>query len=209
MANVNAPFGFRPTGKTSGPPNFGTTELRIAYNNAHNIFRGDWVIQLSTGYIDVGAAGDGAIGAGVFWGCEYYNTQLKVPFFSPWWIANAPVPTNGVVKALVIQDPDVMFEVQSNGTDNPIGFSSIGKNIDIATGNAGNQFNGISGMTVDDNTIATTNTLPFHLQALWDGTGTFATNAPPGVNGSDYTTLYNVVVVTINAAVLRAGQTGV
>jgi len=68
----------------------------------------------------------------------------------------------------------------------------------------GNTANGISGMTVDQDTLGTTVTLPFRIVGLVED--------PPGVNGTDITTEYNQVIVAFNNASTRtngAGPTGI
>ena len=204
MANVLAPFGYNWLAKLDGsPPNSGTAKLRIAYNNTVKIFRGDWVIQLSSGYIGVGAAGGGGIGAGVFWGCKYYSVAGKIPKWSPYW-PGADAPSGQDVEAYVIIDPQAKFMVQCGGLSGAaLPLTAIGQNADLDATTAGNTSTGLSGMALDDNIVGTTSTLPFHIVERGSSILT------PGVNGADDTTSYNYALVTINAAILQAGRTGV
>ena len=204
MANVLAPFGLSLMGHQDGAvPTFGLTKLRLPYNYGTQIFRGDWTTQANTGYIQEGAASAGAIGAGVFWGCSYYSVSGKIPKWSPYW-PTGDAPSGQDVIAYVITDPGAKFLVQTSGASgSALPFSAVGQNADINTGVAGNTANGISGMTLDDNVVGTSNAYPFHIIDLWSNYGI------PGTNGTDNTTVYNYAIVTINAAVLKAGQTGV
>jgi hypothetical protein len=66
-------------------------------------------------------------------------------------------------------------------------------------------------MALDDNIVGTTSTLPFRIIRLFSGTIDGPQTGPgiTGQNGTDNTTKYNYAIVTINSAMLKAGQTGV
>ena len=108
------------------------------------------------------------------------------------------------MEAYIIDDPNAKFVVQSSdsGGTAAITFAKIGEYIDIAVG-TGNTATGISGMTVNVATLATTVTLPFRIVGL--------VTAPPGADGTDTATEYNQVIVAFNNASTRtngAGPTG-
>ena len=75
MANVDAPFGFRPVRTLGGQPySGGRTEYAIASAYNTNIFTGDLVELHTDGTITVGAAAQTNI-VGVFDGCYYVNSD--------------------------------------------------------------------------------------------------------------------------------------
>jgi hypothetical protein len=208
MANVNAPFGFAFIGNTDGSvPNFGMYNAKIAYNNTNKIFRGDLVKQLNTGYIDVSAAGQ-SVAYGVFWGCRYYSTSRQIPFFSKYWPGS---DATGDVDAYIITNPTAQFVVQSSGQSSAAAtFAMVGQNMDIYAGTAGSTTSGLSGMTVNENTVNTTNTFPFRVMARYSQYIAIpGSTAPSAFNGADDTTPYNWLVVAFNNTQLKTGQTGV
>jgi hypothetical protein len=210
VANVLAPFGFSWVGKKDGtPPSFGSFTALVSSTNSTPIFRGDWVIQLNTGYVSVGAAGDGAIGAGVFWGCRYYSVSGKIPKWSMYWPGSDAA---GTVEAFVVADPDALFLVQCGGASGAaLPLSAVGQNADLSTATAGSTINGISGMALDDSAVGATTTLPFHIVRRFSDPIDTSQTGPgiTGQNGADNTTPYNYAYVSINSAVLKAGQSGV
>ena len=75
MANVDAAFGARPVRHLTGGQ-IRTNEYKIASGTSSNIFTGDFVKLLATGYIDVAAAGNRILG--VFAGCQYTASDGEV-----------------------------------------------------------------------------------------------------------------------------------
>lgn len=194
MANVSGPFGFLQVGTASGPPNFAQNAnppYRIASGYATPIYMGDAVrmnVSGPTGYIEQWANGDGAGAAtkilvGIFMGCSYYSTSQKKTVWNNYWPGS---DATGDVAAFVCDDPNSQWMVQANA--GPITQATIGQCADVAAGFAGNATTGQSGMALD--TPTTTNTLPFKVVNL--------VTSPPGVNGRDVTTAYNLVVVAFN-----------
>lgn len=189
MTNVNAAFGFMPYGYEPGrTPNFGLRHRKIAYNNTNKLFRGDPVVSLGTGYIDIATAGTTQI-AGIFWGVKYYSVSNKITLESQWWNGGSDVLTNADVSAVIIDDPDMRFVAQSNGT--AIAFADNDANINFASG-TGNQLTGQSAYTLDQSTISTVSTRPFRILGL------LSAAAPPGTNGTDDTSNYNQAIVRFN-----------
>lgn len=188
MANTNSPNGFTYFGRQEGgSPTEGYSYRLIAYNDTAVIGFGDPVVSLGTGYITLATAGTTQID-GIFYGCEYYATAVSRVVWSNSWPGSGS-NSSATIKAQVITDPDSLFLAQSNNT--AIVFADIGANINFVTGvpNAG----GFSIASVDQSTIATTNTLPFRIVGL------YSDYAPPGsLNGTDNTTAYNRVVVAPN-----------
>jgi hypothetical protein len=123
MATTAAPYGLRPVKRVDGMPYAGATEsfLIDPAGEATNIFYGQVVILGADGYIAISTATGGDIGAnnlggngvgalGVFVGCEYINAQGQL-IHSQYY----PSGTTGVVKALVVTDPNVIFQAQCDG----------------------------------------------------------------------------------------------
>lgn len=198
MPNTNAPFGFRPYRGNGAPPTYELNTRAIAANNTTAIFQGDAVIPLSTGYITQMSAGGTVRCEGIFWGCKYTSTSQKRPVWSNYWPGS---DATGDVEAYIIDSPNMVFEVQSSDSTgtSPIAFANIGEYINIAVG-TGSTATGLSGMTVDQDTLATTVTHPFTIVGL-------VTN-PPGADGTDIAAEFNIVLVRFNNASTRTNGAG-
>jgi hypothetical protein len=88
---------------------------------------------------------------GVFVGCEYINAQGQL-IFSQYY----PSGTTGVVKAYVVDDPNVLFQVQLDGAADQ---SDIGANTFFAAAQStstGSTQTGNSTSAVDATTVTTT-----------------------------------------------------
>lgn len=109
MANTNAPFGFRPVKHATG----GEIRIRaysIASGGAFAIGYGDPVEMTGTGKnIQLAAAGN-VDNIGIFVGVHYFDSTGE-PKFSRNWVSGT---TGTSIVALVIDDPDVIFEVQAD-----------------------------------------------------------------------------------------------
>lgn len=190
MANTSAPVGFVPyaPGGGAGATSFNLREVRIAYNDSTKIYKGDPVKMLSTGYVAQWTQGTAASQlAGIFWGCEYVSVSRGYTVQSPYWPGN-DVATNGVVKAYIIPvdlASPMWFVAASDGT--AITQADVGATIDVTIG-TGSTSTGLSGATLAQGTLGTTNTQPFKVMGLFNGIG----------NGSDATSSYNLVYVAGN-----------
>ena len=127
MASTAAPYGLRPVKRADGMPYSGATSeyLIDPAGEATNLFYGQAVIIGADGYIALatgtgadlttnsisGTSGVGAIG--VFVGCEYVNDQGQTiqSQYYPSGTANG-----GAIKAFVVDDPNVLFQAQLDGT---------------------------------------------------------------------------------------------
>lgn len=198
MANTFAPFGFRQWSGLGSSPTFEQSTMLIASGNATAIFYGDAVVPVTgsaTGYIKQATASTVAL-AGVFVGCKYLSVAQKRTVWSNYWPGS---DANGDVTAYVINDPNAQFLVQAGGAT-LLNNTYIGQNVQLAVG-TGTTANGISGMYVQS--PATTATLPFRIVST--------VVDPPGVNGTDNTTIYNYLIVQFNNLLARASgaQTGI
>lgn len=127
MATTAAPYGLRPVKRVDGMPYAGAVSTFLIDPSGvnTNIFYGSVVNINANGFINIvtGTGADAttndwptgstsATGAiGVFVGCNFINGQGQL-IFSQFY----PAGTTGVVQALVIDDPMVLFEAQLDGT---------------------------------------------------------------------------------------------
>ncbi len=126
MATTAAPYGLRPVKRTDGMPYAGATSQYLIdpAGEATNLFYGQVVIIGSDGYIALSTAtgadlttnnlgGNGVGAIGVFVGCEYVNSsgQTVQAQYYPTGTANG-----GPIKAYVVDDPNVLFQAQLDGT---------------------------------------------------------------------------------------------
>lgn len=196
MANTNAPFGFRQFGRIEGAaPNGGQATRLVDKDDTSAIYKGDPVVSLSTGYIARATAGSTQI-AGIFMGCTYLSSAVGRTVWSPWY------PGSGAqqdVTAYIVNDPYAMFVAQSNGS--AIVFADIDRNINFAWA-AGSSLSGISGATLDQSSLNSTDTLPFRV------IGPYSQFGPPGAPGTDDAASYNWAVVVFNFQDFRS-RTGI
>ena len=109
MANPNAPFGLRPTKHYMGGV-IRENEYTIADGYATALYPGDPVVCTGTGKnIQIATAGTSSKITGVFMGCEYVNSAGDT-MWGIWPAAQATLNAGGG-KALVIDDPFVMFDI--------------------------------------------------------------------------------------------------
>ena len=138
MANVNAPFGFRPVGELgSNIQNGGTSKYEIADNYGTAIYKGD-IVQMAGGYVTVGTA-TSTDNLGIFNGCFYQDPTTQKPTWSNYYPGSITV-TQGTIDAYVYDDPNTLFEIQANGI---IAQDKVGRNADIVYA-VGNTINGQS-----------------------------------------------------------------
>ena len=182
MANTNAPFGFRQYSGTGSAPTYEQVVYYIAQANTTDIFFGDPVVPLNTGYITQATSNSVQI-AGIFVGCKYLSTSQKRTVWSNYWPGS---DASSDVEAYVVNDPNAKFVVQSDATG--IAFADINANIGFSIG-SGNTASGISGAFLDTSTLNTTNTLPFRVIGL--------VTQPPGAPGTE-AGAYNLAVVAFN-----------
>jgi hypothetical protein len=124
MAITAAPYGLKPVKRADGMPYAGATSQYLIdpAGEATNLFYGQVVIIGADGYIAL-ATGDGSdlttnsisgttgVGAiGVFVGCEYTN-DMGQTVQAQYYPSGA---LNG--KAYVVDDPNVLFQAQLDGT---------------------------------------------------------------------------------------------
>lgn len=170
MAATATPYGLRPVKRADGMPYAGAQSeyLIDPAGEATNLFYGQ-VVHLGTdGYIALSTAtgADGTTNAlpvgttlrgslGVFVGCEYVNAQGQL-IHSQYYPSGYVAPSGTAIKAYVIDDPNVLFQVQLDGA---IDQGDIGQNTFFAAAQStstGSTVKGLSTSALDATTVATT-----------------------------------------------------
>tara|TARA_Y100001937_G_scaffold63975_1_gene87590 strand:- start:2580 stop:3158 length:579 start_codon:yes stop_codon:yes gene_type:complete len=182
MANINSVFGFRPVKQQgAGYNSTGSNEYTIANNETNAIFQGDPVVLNANGSVSRGSSA-GAELIGIFNGCFYDDPTTKKPTFSNFYPGG--VAADGM-KAFVFDDPNALFEVKVDDTNG--GIAQVGSNANIATYAAGSTNNGVSGVSLDGSSFATSNAANFRVVSL-----------STDVDNSDYTAANASIIVKIN-----------
>lgn len=163
MANTNAPNGFTAVGHLSGG-DIRPSERAIASGSSTAIYNGDLVKLLTTGYIDVAAAGDTGI-IGVFQGVQFTDTD-GTPRFEKHWPAAQATLGSADAKAFVFTDPHIIYEAQGT-TGTSLTQAMIGANADI-TATTGNTTTKRSKHSVDLSTV-TASTAQIRILSLAPG----------------------------------------
>lgn len=138
MTATSAPFGFRPAYHPSG--NAQPSKYAIASGYGTAMYKGQPCILNTNGTVTVGTAAADILG--IFMGCEYVDSNGK-PTVSSYWPASTTVASGTTPIAWVMDDPNVVYEVQSDGS---IATTAIGDQADVS--NVGNNSNGLSTCTL-------------------------------------------------------------
>jgi hypothetical protein len=167
---INAPFGLKPLCSINGgawTEKYNTYRISATADGtatyATNIFTGDPVIWNTAAGGDPAygagtiarytpnieqAADDGAVNSnatpvlGVFMGCEYTLATGEL-VKSAYWPGNVVVMAGSKIKALVIDDPNVLFEIQASSSQNILNNARFspdltGQNFGFGLGGGGN-----------------------------------------------------------------------
>lgn len=188
MASVAAPYGLKPVNLIGGLPYAGSTRsfLIDPAGTASSIYYGSPVYVNASGYLAVatatgadattngfptGTANTGIVG--VFVGCSYVNAQGQVIYAQYY-----PTGVTGVIQAYVVDDPNVVFQVQSAGS---VTQAALGTNVFFSTGavSTGSTSTGNSTASVVAGSSAVTTSAAFRVVG-------FAT-APGSAIGDTYT----------------------
>ena len=172
MASTASPYGLRAVNEIGGLPYAGSTRTFLIdpAGTAANIYNGSPVYVNASGYLavatatgadattngfPVGTANTGIVG--IFVGCSFVNAQGQ-QIFSQYY----PTGTTGVVTAQVIDDPDVVFQVQSAGQ---VTQAALGSNLFFSTGAVatGSTTTGNSTASVVAGSSAVTTTAAFRI----------------------------------------------
>lgn len=181
MPNVNKPFGLRPLGNLAATGSQKQFGYEIQDNQAGAIFQGD-LVTLKDGYILKFNPATHTAAVGVFNGCNYIDPSTGKPTWKNFYPGSVDI-TAGKIIADVIDDPNQLFIIQG---DEDAVQADFGKNADVTAGTTGSTVTGLSAMTLDSSTIATSAALNLKLIAKWD------------VPGNNLAENFTVVVVKIN-----------
>lgn len=166
MANPTTGFGLRAVRKIDGtPPNYAPIQRAILYSDTTPIGKGDLVKDGGAGFIAKAVFNSSSHDLlGVFDGCEYYDTALARPVFSPNW-TGVSTALSGSVVGYVITDLDLIFEVQSSGAA-AVPVTDIGTNATFVAAPVPNATTGQSTLVLNADTTATTSTFPMRIVGL-------------------------------------------
>jgi hypothetical protein len=170
---VNAPFGLQPRIHLNGSPwNQQTSTYPIASGYNTSLFTGDPVALAANGTIVKWNAG--AI-VGVFAGVQYVDASGTLVRF-PYWQANTVTFQAQTAEALIIDQDDVLYDIQSNGSQftnvggAPQGYGiqlgNLSQNYNLDLSIAGSTRSGLSAAMLANSTGATTADLPVKLIRL-------------------------------------------
>lgn len=135
MSATSSAFGLRPAYHPSGSCR--AVAHRIASGYATAIYENDPVKLISTGYVNLGAT-TGAL-TGSFSGVEYTLAGGR-PQYSNFWPAGTVTLGAADAKAWITTDPNIVYEIQSNGT---VAIANISEQANVSSaigttvGNAG------------------------------------------------------------------------
>lgn len=164
MANVNKPFGLRPSGNLSATGAQKQYGYQIQDNQAGAIYQGDLVVVYD-GYIIKYDASTHTAPTGVFNGCQYDDpTRANKPTWKNYYPGSVNI-TQGIIACEVLDDPSQLFLVQADGA---VTQANIGKNADPTSGTTGSTTSGVSNGSLSSASIAKTQGLTFKIVGLYD-----------------------------------------
>lgn len=194
MANPTGGFGLRAVRRLDGAAlSFQLNEVLIAFNNANVIAQGDVVKPLNTGFIDLYAAA-GTVTQGVFMGCKYRDPNLGYTVWRPIWNAVSGLASTDLVKAYIISDPQIVYEVRLGGAT-VYAQTNVGNTAEITVGTP-TALSGQSVALLDSTGMGTTTTFPLRI-----------VGAGQGVD-NDNTLANNIVEVVMNTLLTNLATTG-
>tara|TARA_R100000008_G_scaffold85728_1_gene76447 strand:- start:42 stop:644 length:603 start_codon:yes stop_codon:yes gene_type:complete len=151
MANQDAAFGLRPLKMSGqGDDSTGMTSHFIDAGDASVIYQGSPVIA-AAGYVDIATAG-AVPNMGAFWGCFYTDPTTLKPTFKNYYPGSITPPSSKDIEAFVYDNPNQMFEIQSDNTG-ASAQADVFSNADMVNF-GGSTTNGVSNTELDDSTIA-------------------------------------------------------
>lgn len=162
MANANAPFGLKPINRDGTAANdFAVGYYVIPATDTNNTFLGDPVI--ATGSAD--ATTGYAIVTKATAGTSNYITGVVVAVIPVTEASTVYRQASTYAVVLVADDPDQLFEIQSNGTT---AVGNVQFNANFSFGAGGSTASGVSGGVLNESTDNTTNTLQLRIERLVD-----------------------------------------
>jgi len=164
MPSSATPYGAMPQAGLSCNGSFTGKVRHIKIASAYDtaIFYGDFVKLVAAGTVEKDEGTTSMTPVGIFVGCKYTDPNSKNLTFNQQWIADT---TASDAVAYVMDDPNILFQMQCDGT---AAQTVLGSNCAV-TQTAGSTSIGTSKNTVDISTTATTNTLPLRIIDFIDG----------------------------------------
>ena len=182
MSTVAAPYGLKPISLIGGQSFTGGTirEYLMTTNNSAAIFNGD-LVQIGAavaGQPTVVAATPTTSSTGVVGVCvgvryQLAGQQLGYPLYAQYLPANAVTAGYTNIFIRVVEDPDQLYQVQSQGS---VGYGSIGKTVALA--NFGGSTTTGNSTVALSSTIANTSALACKIVDLVNSSSTFGGNFP-------------------------------
>jgi hypothetical protein len=164
MANVNKPFGLRPSGNLSATGAQKQYGYQIQDNQAGAIYQGDLVVVYD-GYIIKYDASTHTAPTGVFNGVQYDDpTRANKPTWKNYYPGSINI-TQGIIACEVLDDPSQLFLVQADGA---VTQANIGKNADPTASTTGSTTSGVSNGSLSSASIAKTQGLTFKIVGLYE-----------------------------------------
>ena len=164
MANVNKPFGLRPSGNLSATGAQKQYGYQIQDNQAGAIYQGD-LVTVSGGYIVKYDASTNIAPTGVFNGVQYDDpTRANKPTWKNYYPGSVNI-TQGIIACEVLDDPSQLFLVQADGA---VTQANIGKNADPTASTTGSTVSGVSNGSLSSASINTTQGLTFKIVGLYE-----------------------------------------
>ncbi len=133
-----------------GDDSTGMTSHFIDAGDASVIYQGSPVIA-AAGYVDIATAG-AVPNMGAFWGCFYTDPTTLKPTFKNYYPGSITPPSSKDIEAFVYDNPNQMFEIQSDNTG-ASAQADVFSNADMVNF-GGSTTNGVSNTELDDSTIA-------------------------------------------------------
>ena len=155
MANQDAAFGLRPL-KTLGQADdsTGMSSHKILPGDASVLYQGSMAIGKNDGYVDISAAAS-TTNVGAFWGTFYIDPTTLKPTFKNYYPGGVTPPSSGAVEAFVYDNPQQLFEIQSDNTA-ASAQTDVFMCADLSSPTGGSTTNGVSSMELGDSTINAT-----------------------------------------------------
>ena len=156
MASTSTPYGLRLVkrlGETD--QRHGFNQYPIASGYAADLKVGDIVLLHTTGKLQKDTGTTACTPIGVFMGCSYTDANFGFVNKAQW--ASGTVASDAM--GYVIDDPDAVFQVQSNGS---IAANGLGANAAVVQG-SGSLTLGRSGVQINSSGLANTATLPLRI----------------------------------------------
>lgn len=166
MATSATPMGAEPTDTLSASGSFTgkVRHMKIASAYGTAIFYGDFVKLVAAGTVEKAAVTTAVVAGtvGIFVGCSYTDPTSNQLTFNQQFPASTAASD---IMAYVVDDPDLVFRMQGDGS---IAQTGLGNNVSLIS-TAGSTSIGRSKNAVDASTIATTNSLPMRIVEFVDG----------------------------------------